>query len=145
MDLKQFKTVEQLAAAIKTLDMVTSVAWTDYSGTSTIVGWASYTTKVIEYKKIGKLVFVNFTIVGTSGGDDGTVATFTLPFTHGHGAGNNPAFKPAKAKDNGGNLAGAGWGRVITATATFYTSESEAGWTATGGKVIIGQFFYEIA
>ena len=53
MNLTQFKTVEQLAAAIKTLDMVTSVPWTDYSATSTIVGWTSYTTKEIWYKKIG--------------------------------------------------------------------------------------------
>ena len=145
MDLKQFKTVEQLAAAIKSLDMVTSVPWKDHSGTSTIFGWASYTTKVIEYKKIGKLVFVNYSIIGTSGGDDGTVATFTLPFSHGHAAGNNPAFSMAKARNNGNNLAGAGWGRVMTATATFYTTEAEAGWTATGSKWIQGQFWYEIA
>ena len=79
MDLKQFKTVEQLAAAIKTLDMVTSVAWTDYSATSTIVGWTSYTTKEIWYKKIGKIVFVTFHIAGTS---DDTVANFTVPFSN---------------------------------------------------------------
>ena len=66
MDLKQVKTVEQLAALMKTLDMVTSVAWTDYSATSTIVGWSSYTTKSIFYKKIGKLVFVQFVISGVA-------------------------------------------------------------------------------
>ncbi|MHC4196086.1 MAG: hypothetical protein ACYSQZ_09160 [Planctomycetota bacterium] len=36
MNLDEFKTLEQLAAAIKSLDIVTAVSWKDYSATSTI-------------------------------------------------------------------------------------------------------------
>jgi hypothetical protein len=35
MNLSDFKTLEQLASAIKSLNMVTVVNWTDYSATST--------------------------------------------------------------------------------------------------------------
>ena len=57
---------------------VANVAWTNYSPLSTIVGWSSPTTKLIYYKKVGKLVFVSFSLIGVS---DSTVATFTVPYT----------------------------------------------------------------
>src|SRR5205814_10418940 len=55
-----------------------TVAWMDYSATSTIVVWTSFTSKLIFYKKIGKDVFVQFELTGTS---NATTSTFTLPFT----------------------------------------------------------------
>ena len=139
MDLKQFKTVEQLAAAIKTLDMVTSVAWTDYSATSTIVGWTSYTTKSIFYKKIGKLVFVQFVISGVS---DDTVATFTLPYTQ---QGDVQLQRVIRVLDNGTNAAGIAILPASSAIVTCYDTVGGSTWINSGNKYVIGQFWYEVS
>jgi hypothetical protein len=54
-------------------------SWTDYSASSTIVGWqVSGRVAAIYTKKIGKTVFVHFRITGTS---DSTGMSFTLPYT----------------------------------------------------------------
>jgi hypothetical protein len=51
--------------------------WTDYSSTSTIVGFTGgFTTKYIFYKKLGKSVFCEFVLNGTS---DSASCSFTLP------------------------------------------------------------------
>lgn len=49
---------------------------TDYSATSTVVGWGSFTKKQIYYQKIGKLVFVAYSLAGAS---NSATTTFTLP------------------------------------------------------------------
>lgn len=56
-----------------------TVDYTDYSSTSTVVGWSGFDSnaKQIWYKKIGKTVFVWFYISGTS---NSATHTFTLPF-----------------------------------------------------------------
>ena len=137
MNLPQFKTVEQLAAAIKTLDMVTSVPLTDYSGTSTIIGWTSYTEKIIEYQKIfGKLMFVNFRISGES---DDTVATFTVPF--GEGQTGSPLFFCRSVDDGGAGVASHGQ-FTAASIVTLYSAPSGAAWTNSGTKAVHGQFFY---
>ena len=138
MDLKQFKTVEQLAAAIKTLDMVTSVAWTDYSATSTIVGWSS-STDAIFYKKIGKLVFVQFYITGTS---DDTVTTFTLPFTQ---QSDVRLHIPIKVVDSGTGAVGLATLASDASIVLCYDSIAGSAWTDSGTKTIWGQFWYEAA
>ena len=142
MELSQFKTVEQLAAAIKTMDMVTAVPWTPYHDTSTIVGWTSYTTKEIYYTKIfGKLVFVNFSLRGTS---DDTTISFTLPFAK-EGDSSALIFKPGRARDNSGWLNGTAIGQISGADAAFFTDEGFATWTASNEKAVYGQFFYVAA
>ena len=141
MELSQFKTVEQLAAAIKTLDMVTSVEWTDYSGTSTVWGWSSYTTKHIHYKKIGKLVFVAFYIDGTS---DDVIATFTVPFT---ATTSSTAFYAGiNVFDNGAAVAGLGIVRLLANEGTAkcgLDGTAVAGFTNANQKIVTGQFWYE--
>ena len=140
MDLKQFKTVEQLAAAIKTLDMVTSVAWTDYTATSTRVGWASFTTAQIKYKKIGGLVFVQFELRGTS---DDTVATMTLPFAQTGGTTINPLIR---IKNDGTWGTGFASFPLDSSTVTFYANTAGAAWhVSAADKWVIGQFWYEAA
>ena len=139
MELTQFKTVEQLAAAIKTLDMVTAVPWTDYSGTSTIVGWSSSTDKIF-YKKIGKLVFVWFSITGTS---DDTVATFTVPFTAQSDIG---TFFYCRSRNNNTWKDG-GYGSLPaggTVVSLHYDGAASA-WTNSATKTIQGSFVYEAA
>ena len=135
MELSQFKTVEQLAAAIKSLDMVTSVAWTDYSGTSTIVGWTSYTVKEIWYKKIGKLVFVQFDIEGTS---DDTVATFTLPFNKQTDVNE---IVTIRVVDDG--TAYIGFLSISAAIVTCYSDIAAGAWINSGNKYVYGQFWYQ--
>ena len=140
MELSQFKTVEQLAAAIKSLDMVTSVPWTDYSGISTIVGWSSATTGELSYKKIGKLVFVVFHLAGTS---DDTATSFTVPFS------NNADMRVnviVRGLDDGSYNANTLCELPVSSNiVSFYTDLSGATWTASGSKTVIGQFFYEAA
>ena len=141
MELSKFKTVEQLAAAIKSLDMVTTVPWTDYSGTSWVTGWSSFTNKVIDYKRIaGGLVFVKFRLAGTS---DATNANFTLP----------SSITP----ESDYNFTC--WGRDNTGTrdatiaflddagpdVDIYWGGSATGWTASGTKECNGEFWYEAA
>ena len=138
MELLQFKTVEQLAAAIKSLDMVTAIPWTDYSGTSTITGWTSYTEKVIDYLKIfGKLVFVHFRIAGES---DSVATSFTVPFNEGHTG--NPT-NTCLTEDDGTRAIG--FISINTGLATIYPTAATGAWTNTGDKEIYGQFWYEIA
>lgn len=120
-------------------DIYTS-AWADYSGTSTIIGWASFANKAIYIKTIGKLVLVQFAINGTS---NSTTTTFTVPVATDS---NTPAHNIAcTAIDNGGtatlgvtNISG---GSV--STIKFFTSVAAATWTASGNKVIEGQFWYQ--
>lgn len=52
--------------------------WVDYSSTSTITGFNTYTTKLIQYLIIGKTMVVQFVIAGN--GTNGA-HTFTLPYS----------------------------------------------------------------
>ena len=138
MELSQFKTVEQLAAAIKSLDMVTSVPWTDYTATSTRVGWSGFTTAQIKYKKIGKLVFVQFELRGTS---DDTIATMTLPYSQ---EGITSINELIRIKNDGT------WGTGFasfpngSSTVTFYSNTGGAAWhVSAADKWVIGEFWYE--
>ena len=73
--------LDDLEARIAYLERAGSLdytALTDYSSTSTIVGWSAYTTKQIKYKMIGSVYFVFFNIAGTS---NSTTTYFTLPIT----------------------------------------------------------------
>ena len=126
MELTQYKTVEELAAAIKSLDMVTAVPWTDYSGTSTIVGWTSYTTTEIWYKKIGKLVFVQFDIEGVS---DDTVATFTLPYSQ---QGDLKLVTSIRVVDDGTAAIGFFTLAASAAIVTCYPAITGGAWTNSG-------------
>jgi hypothetical protein len=52
--------------------------WSNYYSSSTVVGFSSMTSSVINYKRFGKLVFVQLNLTGTS---DTTTLTFTLPYS----------------------------------------------------------------
>ena len=138
MNLDEFTTIEQLAAALKSLDMVTAVPWTDYSGTSTIVGWTTYTNKYIHYMKDGIKVFVRFHITGTS---DDAATSFTLPFTHiNDGANLNLIIRIMDdgTYANDGHI-------ILNSNSNLVTAERAAGspnWTASGDKRIYGEFWY---
>lgn len=114
-----------------------SVAWTDYSATSTVTGWSSFGTKSIYYKRVGKLVFVYFRIDGTS---NTTGASFTLPVSATTGSQHQ---LHAIAQDNGGTLAMDRFYWSNSSTVEFYSDIAGTGFTASGAKLIMGQFWYE--
>jgi len=121
-----------------------TVVWTDYSDSSTITGWNSYTYKEIYYKVIGKLIFVSFHIYGTS---DSTSASFTIPYT----VSNNPSTVNIgqvviPVVDNGSSAFG-----FIYAdknTSVIYAVPSVSGayddWTSSGNKRIRGEIWIVI-
>ena len=124
---------------------INSVPWTDYSGTSTIVGWQAVgLTANIWYKKIGKLVYVSYAITGTS---NAVTASFTLPYT----AVNSAAYAPISAMrfvDNGVASATPGMASLAANQAVvnlWVDWTTLANWTNANQKNINGQFFYEVA
>jgi hypothetical protein len=60
---------------------LTNNAWVDYSATSTIVGFAAYAVKKLQYKIIAPdTMIVMFQIESTAANGSGTTTSFTLPF-----------------------------------------------------------------
>lgn len=122
---------------------VYTTAWTDYSGTSTVVGWSSRTYTVINYKKVGKLVYVMFNINGTS---NSTSVTFTLPLAAATQA--NSSFEACGVALDNGALQTAP-SRIFlgsaSSTVTVYKDLTTANWTNSGSKQTNGQFWYQTA
>jgi len=118
-----------------------SVPWTPYHGLSTIIGWSSYVTKEIWYKKVGKTVFVQFYIDGVS---DHTTASFTLPYPM---RSDLHMGKALRFRDNGtwgiGNMLLAVGTSLLRFRATMNSTNTS--FTASGNKSVIGQFRYETA
>lgn len=128
------------AGSITLTGDIYNTAWTDYGATSTIVGWTSFTYKIIEYKVIGKLVFVSFRIYGVS---NSTISTITLPYPT---ASNYVVpFVLGITLDNGTSAATPGRGilNATGSTITFYKDTATTLWTDSGNKLVSGQFFYE--
>ena len=116
-------------------------AWVDYSATSTIVGWSSFTTKVILYQKTYGKVFIIFDLAGTS---DSTVASFTVPFT------SAPSITTwgyeTLVVNNGTTATSPGRANVTSGSGTIDMRINTAGntWTNTGTKRAAGKFWFEI-
>jgi len=111
--------------------------WADYFATSTINGWAATPTGNIYTKKIGKTVFVAYTITGTS---NSAVTNFTVPYAI---IGFNQILLN-RSIDNGGTAV-TGYVAVDTGASLIGFAKNLAGnaWTTSGTKTINGQFFYE--
>jgi hypothetical protein len=118
--------------------------WIDFSEQSTIVGWSAYTTKRIRYKVVGNIVYVNLTLDGTS---NSTSTTFTLPYI--------PKITSqgiaTLTSDNGASTITGRFLLTASDITVICSRPSSASsvtptqtWTASGNKIIIGQFFYEI-
>jgi hypothetical protein len=111
----------------------------DYSGTSTIVGWSSRTINVISYAAIGKLVYCIFNIEGTS---NSTSTTFTLPNAE---ANVGHVYSYGRSKDNGGTsivgLISVGKNSNVV-TCYHNVTGGAASYTASGTKEIHGFIVY---
>lgn len=134
-------TVDQqgrITAAANGTSGITEGTWTDYSATSTIVGWSSFTTKQIYYKDIGKTRFVTYFLYGTS---NSTSVTFTLP----NASSNTVQVYSVNRVINNGAEGAAGLCNLPanSATAVCYTGTLGA-WTASNTKLAAGQFTYQL-
>lgn len=117
-------------------------AWADYSATSTVVGWTSFTTKAIYTKKIGKTVFVMFHIDGTS---NSTAVTFTLPYTNNANA--IATGSSGYCVDNGSALTTASRADIGLSEnfVAVFKDMATGVWTNSGTKRVTGSIFYESA
>jgi hypothetical protein len=125
--------------AIADSALVSETAWTDYSSTSTVVGWAPTPTKNIRYKKIGNTVFVSFDIRGTSSANN---ITFTLPYSAATGSYiRNPVYFTDAGTSAYPAMA------AISSDTVSVTKDWDATdkWATSGNKLVQGQFFYEAA
>jgi hypothetical protein len=113
-------------------------ALTDYSTTSTITGWSAFTIRTIWYIRIGKMVFVNFVLTGTS---DSTAVTFTLPFDH-LGSGGSVRQIISIRDNTGSYTSGLALLTSGTNTVTCYSTPGTGAWTASGTKEVRGQLWY---
>jgi hypothetical protein len=132
----------EVAGTVSANDFAT-VAYFDYGATSTIVGFSSLTDQTIYFHKIGKLVFCEFYIQGTSNSTD---FTFTLPYTP---VNSNPASKFSFIYFGDNSSESATPGRLQlnknSTTVTLKTTWSGGAWTAANLKWAGGSFFYEAA
>ena len=138
-ELERFALTSQdiVATKIECSGDIYTVEWTDYSALSTIVGWTSYTIKKIFYKKIGKLVFVQFDIEGVS---DDTVATFTLPYSQ---QSDLKLVKAAREIDDGAADIGFYTLAAGGSTVTCYPDIAGSAWANSGNKYVYDQFLFE--
>lgn len=129
----------KLNDVITNVNLLDPTGWIDYSATSTIVGYTSFTEKIIYYRQIGKQVFINYILTGVS---NSTLITFTLPINLKTGTGGINSF--CYGIDNGVN---SGFGFVtnsgVDKVQAFKTATSGA-WTASGTKQTRGSLFYII-
>ena len=138
--------VRQIAALEKRIEYLETVeetaAWIDYSATSTIVGWSSYTTKEIFYKKIGKTMFVQFNIAGVS---DSTATTFTVPYNNNTGV--SSAVSLARAQNNSAAVDTSSWISMVKNGNIVYCYHdfAAADWAASNNKLVKGSYSYQTA
>lgn len=115
--------------------------WTDFSTGSNPQGFASFTTKKVWYKKIGRMVWVSFQIVGTS---NQTYISFTLPYTIAAGVHPTVVIQTVDAGTTqpypGLCQSGA---TPPTASMVCYKRVDGLGFSSTGIKGVIGQFWYQ--
>jgi hypothetical protein len=116
-------------------------ALTDYSSSVSIVGFSSFSTKQVFYKKIGNLVYLWLHLVGVSN-DNGLY--ITLPFESGVSVGTDYPILACFANFDGTETLG-----IIQAYSStdivIFPDLGGSDWPLTGTKAISGCFFYEAA
>jgi hypothetical protein len=125
-------------SVVDTLTALGVGAWTDYSGTSTVVGWSSFTSKAIYYKSdktAAGMVFVDFLLAGTSNTDN---IVFTVPFQAAR-----TIYFPCTFSLDDSSLVVA-YGTATAGSANITIERADAAWTTSGTKRVAGQFFYPV-
>lgn len=127
---------------LKTRERALEIAWTPYHDTSTIVGWSSFTIKLIRYKKVGKLVFFSLALEGPS---NSTSASITLPPVSANTS--VGFFASGRGIDNGVSLTTPIRGFINPNSNVIHFAKDWAGlaWTASGTKSVQVTGWYEAA
>lgn len=128
----------KLNSVITEINLLDPTDWVDYSATSTIVGWSSFTVKQIRYRVIGKQLFYQVRLSGTS---NNLNTTFTLP----NSCVNIIPSSPIRITNNGTNAVGLFEISIGSSTVICYTNVAGASWTASGTKSVFISSFIEIA
>lgn len=112
-------------------------AWQNYYTSSTVTGLNTLTITNIYYKRVGKLVFVVFNLLGTN---DGSTITFTVPYAAATGSYMHLLMR---VKDNGTFQTTPGWANLSGSTVTIYKNANSGTFTGSGAGGVQGEFFYE--
>ncbi len=129
----------EVAGTINATGDIYTTAWTSYLSESTIVGFSTPANYYLYYKKVGKMVFFNADIQGTS---NSTNFTFTMPY-----AANGTFYTLGNGIDNGTATVTLGLinnSNVMQCNKGSFDA-SHNNWTASGGKVIRLTGWYEAA
>ena len=116
-----------------------TAAWVDYSATSTITGWSAYTTKLIQYRIVGKVMQVMVQFEGTG---TGTTVSFTLPNS---ASAWGTQYFILHTRNNTTQSASVATVPANSSTVTVSNSASTTtSWTNAVGRDVQGQFIINI-
>ena len=112
----------------------------DYSSVSTITGWSSFTSKVVQFQQVGNLMFVHWELEGTSNAGSASV---TLPRNAHNGMiwqdwGAGVWQDSGTPYTDGAYIISAGTGLLQL----YINSLGLLGWTASGAKRCYGNAWY---
>lgn len=127
-----------VGVSIEGADSLYDSGWIDYSATSTVVGWSSLPTRNIRYRIVGKQMFVQVQLIGTS---NSAATSITLP----NNAVNIVSVISIYAINNGAFTPNSFASSTNNSNTIGFLQNNTAAWTASGSKQIWGQFFIEIA
>lgn len=117
-----------------------TVALTNYSSSLSTTGWFVFTRKEFYYKKVGKMVFVNFYLVGAN--DTGcNTTTLTLPYA----VAAPLSFALSRCTNDSTDVNGGGFGMCDSgSTLELYWNEDKDAWgvSSLATRKVAGQFFY---
>lgn len=124
-----------------TIANLSDVAWIDYSGTISYTGFSSTTTNMARWKQIGKTVFVELDMYGTSNavnfifGLPTTAATLPVSAT----------ISLARIVNNNNYVSNVCYGTINSGlnSCTLSISDNSNGWTSSNTKGVRCSFFYE--
>jgi hypothetical protein len=140
-DLLETNTALGHAGDIKAAGDIYTAPWADYSGTSTIIGWATLeNSQKIMYKRVGNTVDIMVDLDGTS---NATTVSFTLPFAKTSDA--NLEVGLRTYNNGAGYDANYGTAQVLSGTNTCTVIRQAGAWTAANRKIVRVQFSYETA
>lgn len=134
--------LQEEVVAIETALGVNVGAWQNYTATPT--GWEAGYTRVFRYALVGKICFFEIYITGTS---NNATTSLTLPFTSATISGFNWSGVCASVTDNSVLLTTSTRWAISSGAASivFLKDMANGAFTASGGKTIRAQGFFEVA
>lgn len=132
-----YRAIRNLAEQVGGGDMI---GWVDLSESASVVGWSSFTTKLIAARQLNiDSVLVTYFLAGTSNSSE-------VSFILSKAAEASCYAVPGLARDNGSLLTSPAQIVLLQdeSIVNVYKDITGAAWTASGSKEIAGQFIYRI-